>query len=229
MGSRYGGLKQIDPVRPNGETIIEYPIYDAVRAEFGKLVFVIRKEIEQPFRETVGARLEKRIPVDYVFQALDNLPPGSRRRPLGQRPSSPRAWFDRPLSDDDFLESVMELTNIEPDGAYVGNTDTAGRVNGLTGSELVSMNMWGFTPQVFQQLREYFHEFLERNRSDLHSESYIPGAVNELVSTGRARVKVLHSKALWFGVTYHEDRPRVVEGINRLVQDGHYYPERLWS
>jgi NDP-sugar pyrophosphorylase family protein len=287
MGSRYGGLKQIDPVGPNGETIIDYSIYDAVRAGFGKLVFVIRKEIEQAFRETIGARLEKRIPVEYIFQALDNLPPefsvpAGRTKPWGtthailmaagaihdpfavinaddfygaesyrmlaQHLQSGTADYSMigfvlrntlsefgsvargvcRVSDDDFLQSVIELTNIEHDGAYVRNTDIAGRVTTLTGNELVSMNMWGFTPQVFQQLREYFHEFLERNGPDLQSESYIPSAVNELVLSRRARLKVLHTKASWFGVTYCEDRPLVVEGINRLIQDGQY-PERLWS
>jgi hypothetical protein len=90
------------------------------------------------------------------------------------------------------------------------------------------MNMWGFTPQVFQHLREYFREFLERNGSSLQSESYIPRAVNQLISTGLAKVKVLHTNASWLGVSYREDRRRVVEGVHRLIQDGQY-PERLWA
>ena len=90
------------------------------------------------------------------------------------------------------------------------------------------MNMWGFTPQIFDQLRERFESFLEGNASDLKSECYIPNTVGELVRAGQARVKVLRSRDSWFGVTYREDRPRVVESIRRLIADG-LYPERLWS
>src|SRR5246127_229691 len=86
MGSRYGGLKQIDPVGPNGETIIDYSIYDAIRAGFGKVVFVIRKDIEEPFKKTIGARFEKKVAVDYVFQELDKLPPGFSVPPNRTKP-----------------------------------------------------------------------------------------------------------------------------------------------
>ncbi len=226
MGSRYGGLKQIDPVGPCGETIIDYSIYDALRAGFGKLVFVIRKDIEQPFRQSVGARFEQRIPVEYVFQELDKLPPGfsvppGRTKPWGtthailMAAGAIREQFAvinaddfygaeayrvlaqhlQPgavdyamvafvlrntlsdfgsvargvcrVSDMGFLESVVELTNIVRDGAEIKNTDATGQVTRLTGDERVSMNMWGFTPQAFEQLREHFQGFLERNGSDL--------------------------------------------------------------
>ena len=287
MGSRYGGLKQIDPVGPAGETIIDYSIFDALRAGFGKLVFVIRRDIEQQFREIVGARFEKRVAVDYVFQALEDIPPrfavpAGRTKPWGTTQAillaadaihEPFAAINaddfygadgyrslaghltsgspdysmvgfvlrNTLSDfgsvargvcqvsgDGYLEHMVELTKVERDGNGARNTDAAGTVTKLTGDEPVSMNMWGFTPPVFDQLRERFEKFLEGNSTDLKSECYIPNTVGELVRAGRARVKVLHSRDSWFGVTYREDRPRVVESIRRLIADG-LYPESLWS
>jgi NDP-sugar pyrophosphorylase family protein len=287
MGSRYGGLKQIDPVGPAGETIIDYSIFDALRAGFGKLVFVIRKDIEKQFREIVGARFEKRVAVDYVFQALEDIPPrftvpAGRTKPWGTTQAillaadeihEPFAAINaddfygadgyrslaghltsgspdysmvgfvlrNTLSDfgsvargvcqvsaDGYLEHIVELTKVERDANGARNTDAAGAVTKFTGDEPVSMNMWGFTPQVFDQLRERFEKFLEGNASELKSECYIPNTVGELVRSGQARVKVLHSRDSWFGVTYREDRPRVVESIRRLIADG-VYPERLWS
>ena len=104
----------------------------------------------------------------------------------------------------------------------------AGKVTELTGDEVVSMNMWGFTPRIFPELQEQFKKFLELNSSNLKAEFFIPSVVNELVSAGQARVKVLPSNDSWFGITYREDHPRVVASINHLIHDG-YYPERLWS
>lgn len=287
MGSRYGGLKQIDPVGPAGETIIDYSIYDALRAGFGKLVFVIRKDIEQAFKETVGVRFEKRIPVEYAFQELDNLPagfsiPAGRTKPWGTTQAvlmaadvirEPFAVINaddfygsesyrvlakhlmsgtndyamvgfilrNTLSDfgsvargvcrvdaQGYLETVEELTSIVRDGDHAKNTDAAGNVTALTGDEPVSMNMWGFTPEIFAQLREVFHAFLQRSGSELKTESYVPSAVNELVAEGKARVKVLRSPDSWFGVTYREDRPRVVDSIGALIQSG-AYPANLWA
>ena len=287
MGSRYGGLKQIDPVGPAGETIIDYSIFDALRAGFGKLVFVIRRDIEQQFREIVGTCFEKRVAVDYVFQALEDIPPRfavpqGRTKPWGTTQAillcadaihEPFAAINADdfygadgyrslaghltsgspdyamvgfvlrntlsdfgsvargvcqVSDDGYLEHIVELTKVERDANGARNTDTAGTVTKLTGDEPVSMNMWGFTPQVFDQLRERFEKFLEANAADLKSECYIPNTVGELVRAREARVKVLHSRDSWFGVTYREDRPRVVESIRRLIAEG-LYPERLWS
>lgn len=287
MGSRYGGLKQIDPVGPGGETIIDYSIYDAMRAGFGKLVFVIRKDIEQPFKETVGARFERRIAVEYVFQELDKIPmpfrvPEGRTKPWGTTqavlmaadairepfavinaddfygPESYRVLAEHlqsgsedysmvgfvlrnTLSEfgsvargvcrvnaDGYLEKIEELTNIERDGDGAKNTAPDGAVRKLSGDEPVSMNYWGFTPRIFGQLREVFQNFLERSGADLKAESYVPMAVGELVAKGEARVKVLRSRDPWFGVTYREDRPRVVESIRRLIDAG-TYPVTLWG
>ena len=119
------------------------------------------------------------------------------------------------VSGDGFLQDVVEMTKIERDGAQARNTDAAGRVTKLTGDEAVSMNMWGFTPRVFGHLQEYFERFLELSGPDAKSECFIPSAVNELVLTGQARVKVLPTNDSWFGITYREDHPRVAASIGR--------------
>jgi NDP-sugar pyrophosphorylase family protein len=287
MGSRYGGLKQIDPVGPDGETIMDYSIYDAHRAGFNKVVFVIRKEIERPFRQTIGARFEKRIAVEYVFQEIGKLVPGhqvpaSRTKPWGtthailMAANTIREPFAVINSDDfygaesyrklashlqsatpdyamvgyvlrhtlsefgavarglcqvdenGYLKEIVELKAIERDGGHAINTDAEGRVAKLTGDETVSMNMWGFTPHVFTELDERFQDFLKKKGADLKAECYIPSTVNELISSGKARVRVLRSGEPWFGVTYREDRQRAVDSIRRLVESG-AYPKRLWS
>lgn len=284
MGSRYGGLKQMDPIGANGETIIDYSIYDAVRAGFRNVVFVIRRDIERQFREVVGARFEKKIAVEYVFQELDKLPsgfsvPANRTKPWGTGhailmasdtirgpfaainaddfygPNSFRMLaghlasgspdfamvgfvLRNTLSEfgsvargvcrtthDGFLESVTEMTKIERDGAGASAVGPDG-MNRLTGDETVSMNMWGFMPSLFGELRERFAAFLKENGSAEKSEFYIPSAVNELVQAKRARVKVLRTPDSWFGVTYREDRPFVVKSIRDLIARGDY-PEKL--
>jgi UTP-glucose-1-phosphate uridylyltransferase len=287
MGSRYGGLKQIDPVGPGGETLMDYSIFDALRAGFAKVVFVIRKDIEQPFKETIGAKFEKRVPVEYAYQELDKIPAGfkipeGRTKPWGttQAVLVAEGIVNEPfavINADDFygaegyqvlaqylqsgtsdyamvgfvlrntlsdfgsvargvsradsggyLQTVVELTNIERNGNHARNTDPSGNVTDLTGDELVSMNMWGFNPQIFPKLRQRFHAFLERSGNELKSEHFVPTAVNELVSSGQARVKVLRTNDAWFGVTYREDRPRVVDSIAALIQKGKY-PGALWK
>jgi len=286
MGSRYGGLKQIDPVGPSGETIIDYSIFDALRAGFGKVVFVIRKDIEEAFREVVGSRFEKRVAVDYVFQSLEDLPqpftvPAGRTKPWGTTQAilagagavhEPFAAINADdfygaesfrviaghltsgspeyamvgfilrntlsefgtvargvcqLADGDYLKSIVEYLAIERDGGAAKNVDAAGNVTKLTGNEPVSMNFWGFTPRIFDQLRTSFEAFLEKNGTDVKRECLIPTTMNDLVSAGTARVKVLTSQGSWFGVTYREDRPRVVESIRGLIAAGQY-PEKLW-
>lgn len=288
MGSRYGGLKQIDPVGPNGETIIDYSIYDAVRAGFGKVVFVIRHDIEEPFKKIIGARFEKKVPVDYVFQELDKLPPGfsvppNRTKPWGTGQAillaadAIREPFAAINADDfygatsfrvlaehlqsvdargadfamvgfvlrntlsefgsvargvcrtsaeGFLESVTEITKIERDGSGAKTIGPDDHVLKLTGDETVSMNMWGFTPWMFRELKRLFVEFLTKHGAEEKSEFYIPAAVNDLLRAGRARVKVLRTPDPWFGVTYREDRPLVVEGIRQRIARGDY-PEKL--
>jgi len=287
MGSRYGGLKQIDPVGPAGETIIDYSIYDAMRAGFGKLVFVIRKDIEGPFKEIIGARFESRLPVEYAYQELDKLPPGftvpaGRTKPWGTTQAilmaedvikEPFAAINaddfygadsfKVLSDQlqsgspdysmvgftlrntlsDFgsvargvcevdaeghLKTIAELTKIERDGTGAKYTAADGSVRKLTGDEPVSMNMWGFPAAIFPHLRREFTEFLKLQGKAEKSECYIPIVVGDLVRNNHARCKVLRSSASWFGVTYREDRPHVVDSIRGLTTKG-LYPEKLWS
>ena len=287
MGSRYGGLKQLDPVGPDDETIMDYSVFDARRAGFGKVVFVIRKEIEEAFKEKIGSRYEKRVPVEYVFQETDKLIPGfslpeGRTKPWGttqailmaadtihepfgvinaddfygasgyrllalhlQSGTSDYAMVGFVLrntlsefgtvargvchvTDDGYLKDVTELKSIEREGARITNIHAEGQRTVLTGDELVSMNMWGFTPQIFPQLYEHFQRFLKRYGNDLKAECYIPSSVNTLIQAGDARVKVLRSGDPWFGVTYREDHSRVVQSVCRLIEQG-TYPHRLWQ
>ena len=285
MGSRYGGLKQIDPVGPGGETIIDYSVYDAMRAGFDQLVFVIRRDIEEAFRESIGRRFEQRIAVKYVFQELNSLPPGeavppNRRKPWGTghailmaadavqepfgvinaddfygaqsfqllaghlQPDNPNyamVGFVLRNTLSDFgsvargvcqvkggcLENIREIVGIEKFGPTVRYRNGTGEYQALTGDEMVSMNMWGFNPDIFEHLRREFGEFLSVRGADEKAEFYIPSVVNGLIATGKKRVMVLPTDAAWFGVTYREDRPLVVEGIKQLVRRGDY-PERLW-
>jgi dTDP-glucose pyrophosphorylase len=287
MGSRYGGLKQIDAVGPDGETLMDYSIYDAHRAGFGRIVFVIRKEIEVPFKEVIGARYERRIAVEYVFQEVGKLVPGAIQQPGRTKPwgtthailmaantihepfvainaddfygaDSYRALahhlqsgspdyamvgytLRNTLSDfgtvsrgvchvdeQGFLQDIAELKNIERSDGHAVNIDETGIQKQLTGDEIVSMNMWAFSPKIFDQLFVRFRKFLEVNGTDPKAECYIPTTMNELIQAGEARVKILRTVDEWFGVTYREDRPRAVEHIRRLI-DGGYYPRRLWT
>jgi len=127
-----------------------------------------------------------------------------------------------------YLTSVVEMMKIERDGNSAKNTDAAGKVTKLTGEEAVSMNFWGFTPALFPQIKAAFEKFLKQSGREQKSECYIPSTVNDLVTGGQARVKVLRSPDSWFGVTYREDRPQVVESIRQLITKGDY-PEKLWS
>jgi hypothetical protein len=287
MGSRYGGLKQLDPVGPDGETIMDYSIFDARRAGFGKVVFVIRKEIEKVFKDKIGVRYEKRVPVEYVFQETNDLIPGfslpeGRTRPWGtthallvaantihepfgvinaddfygassyrllaqhlQSETSDYAMVGFVLrntlsefgkvargvchvTEDGYLKDITELKSIEREGPRITNIDAEGQETVLTGSETVSMNMWGFTPAVFPQLYDHFQRFLKRYGDDLKAECYLPSSVNTLIQARQVRVKVLRSCDAWFGVTYREDHPRVVQSIGHLIAQG-TYPHRLWQ
>jgi UTP-glucose-1-phosphate uridylyltransferase len=286
MGSRYGGLKQIDPIGPGGETIIDYSVHDAIRAGFDQLVFVIRRDFEQTFRETIGRRFEKRVAVRYVFQELDCLPPNAvlppnRRKPWGTGHAILMAAdvINEPfgvINADDFygaqsfqllaahlqsgnpnygmvgfvlrhtlsefgsvargvcqlmngrLESVREITGIEKYGAAARYKNGTGEFHALTGEEIVSMNMWGFNPDIFDHLRQQFRGFLKARGADETAEFYIPNVVNALIHSGEKRVDMLPTRAPWFGVTYREDRPFVIAGINQLIRSGEY-PERLWT
>jgi NDP-sugar pyrophosphorylase family protein len=284
MGSRYGGLKQIDPVGPSGETVLDYAVFDAARAGFGRVVFVIRREFEAVFREQVGAKYAGRIAVDYVFQAIDALPenlavPAGREKPWG---TGHAVWCARAavrenfavINADDFYgaDSLRQLGGFlrGADGAAKGpaeyamvgfrlaNTlsehgavsrgvcaaDAAGRLRAIeehtgipaadvgagkkySGDETVSMNCWGFTPTVFAGLDAQLKEFIGARGGEAKAEFYLPAAVSTMIARGEAGVRVLPTESAWFGVTYREDKPRVVAAIAELVARG-IYPAKLF-
>lgn len=290
MGSRYGGLKQIDPMGPSGETILDYSVYDALRAGFGKVVFIIRPDFETDFREKVAAKFAGRVPVDYAFQTLDKLPagwsiPAGREKPWGtthailcakdvvkenfavinaddfyghdsyvslakflsaadakgsdfsmvgftlRHTLSEHGTVARGVCKTDaagLLTDIDEMTKIGrlPQGAR--NTRDDGTTNDLTGEEAVSMNMWGFTPRLFDHLDRVFLEFLKRAGHEMKSESYIPMTVGQLVKEGHVSCRVLRTTSAWFGVTYREDKPIVQAKLLELIRRGDY-PSNLWT
>lgn len=290
MGSRYGGLKQLDGVGPHHEPILDYSVFDAVRAGFGKLVFVIRPDFAAAFKAMVDRTFGRAIAVEYVYQELTMLPGGYTVPPQRQKPWGTghailctESVINEPFSAinaDDFyganafqlmgrflsqaqdadlaqyamvgyvlrntlsqfgsvsrglchiedgrLQRVIEVTNIEPDGDGAKYVDAAGRPQPLTGSEIVSMNMWGFTPSIFGHLRRLFSQFLDEKGREDKSEFYIPTVVDTLIAHNQAQVTVLPNDDAWFGVTYREDKPYVVEGVQKLISDKRY-PYNLWG
>lgn len=286
MGSRYGGLKQLDSLGPSGETIMDYSIYDAIRAGFGKVVFVIRHDFEQDFREKILSKYEGHIPVEVVYQSLDALPAGftvpeGRTKPwgTGQAILMGKDVIKEPFAvinaDDFYGEDAYKalaayLSAIEPDekgkyamvGFSLGNTltengtvargickvdsndyltnveeqtsigytesreiaytDAEGVKHHVSSYTPVSMNFWGFTPDLFPHLEEQFIEFLEDNGTELKAEFYIPTVVQTMIRREEASVKVLPTISRWFGVTYADDRQKVVDQIAGLVKEGRY-------
>ena len=291
LGSRYGSLKQIDKLGPNGETIIDYAIYDALNVGFEKLVFVIRKSFEQEFKEIFEKKLPENVQSEYVFQELDMLPEGfcvptGREKPWGTAHAVMTVGdvIDEPfaiINADDFygrkslsciFNYLSQIDNKVLDACLVGfmleNTLTDhGRVsrgickvseqqilneitekthifkgeNGgifytedgsnfaLTGKEIVSMNLIGFTPLVFPLIRKLFRHFLNQNaiNKDLKAEFFIPSVLEEVRRSG-VKVPVLETSEQWFGVTYKEDKENVANKIQDLVREGRY-PEKLWN
>lgn len=288
MGSRYGGLKQVEPIGPNGETILEYSIFDAIRAGFGKVVFVIRKSFAEEFKARFAGKLDGKIEVKYVYQELDKLPQGyslpeGREKPWGTGHAILMAKdvikepFAAINADDfygresfrvaaDFLTRHVAADNYGMVGYQVKNTlsefgtvsrgicktnadnnlveiterhgiarengqiyfmDEAGTKVAVGDNTPVSMNFWGFHPSLFKHLESQFKIFLDEKMKEPKSEFYIPSVVFELIRTGEAQAKVLDADSQWFGVTYPEDKPFVVEQIKRLTDQGDY-PKGLW-
>ncbi len=281
MGSRYGGLKQLDSVGPNGETIIDYSVYDAIRAGFNKVIFIIRREFEKEFKSQITNKYEGSIQVEFAFQELNNLPDGFECPPDRQKPwgtghaiLSAADLIQEPfvvINGDDFyglesyqivsdyyknegdmftmvayelgntlsefggvtrglctlesdlLSTVIETSNLERSESGVSSD----RNIELDGSEPVSMNVWGFTPDLFPYLKSMFNEFLKLEGKELKSEFFIPSVVNNLIQSNIKAVKVLKTGSSWFGVTYKEDKPHVVNKIKSLV-DNDEYPLKLF-
>ena len=283
MGSRYGGLKQLDAVGPSDETIIDFSVYDAIRAGYNKVVFIIREDFEKQFKEKISNKYEDKIKVEIVYQDLHDLPnsfscPKDRSKPWGTGHAilAARNVISEPfaaINGDDFygresfkiisdhyssvnidfamaafqldktlsdygsvsrgiceenlnqLVTVVETHGIKKSSA--GNIECDRDIS-LLGNELVSMNMWGFMPSIFDHLEKMFNEFLDENISDLKSEFLIPSVVNDLIEKNIEKVQVLKTKSTWFGVTYIEDKPFVKNQIKELIQTG-IYPEKLFK
>jgi hypothetical protein len=288
MGTRYGGNKQLDEVGPSGETIIDYSIYDAIRAGFGKIVFVIRRDIEEQVKERFVERLKGKIEVDYVFQEITNLPEGVEVSPERQKPwgtshailvtsqmikepfgvinaddyygvesfkilrdflvndKDPACYcivgykMGNTLSDhghvnrgvcwvgaDGLLKNIVEVRQIEKtaEGAKAPGAD--GNTLQFTGNEVVSMNLWGFKPSCYNFLGDEFRAFINKNGKDLKAELDIPTSIDKFVKNGEITIKILMTDERWLGVTYREDKPFVVDGINKMISRG-VYPAKIY-
>jgi len=277
MGSRYGGLKQFDPIGPSGETVLDYGVFDAARAGFTRVVFVIRRESEAEFQSKVTAKYAGRIRVDFVYQSADDLPqgfdvPAGREKPWG---TGHAVWCARGavtgpfavINADDFYGASafarlaaflgqasgpdyamvgFRLANtLSPNGTVSRGICTAqhGRLVSIveekaiaapdvgpggrfSGSELVSMNFWGFTPAIFDGLEAGFRSFLAA-APEPKAEFYLPAAVSAQIAAGAATVHVLPSEDSWFGITYREDKLPVASAVAALVGRG-IYPAALF-
>lgn len=293
MGSRYGSLKQMDGVGPSKEAILDYSVYDAIRAGFGKVVFVIRHSFEEDFKSVFSAeRFGNKIEVEYVFQELDLLPKGysipeGREKPWGTNHAimagqnavkTPFAAINaddfygaeafqvlsdylrtlegkkgeyamvgytlaNTLSDfgavsrgvttvdkNGFLATITERKEIVKVDGVVKYRDAKGEMIAIPADAVVSMNFFGFTPDYFDYSNELFIPFLDNaiKTGNLKAEYLIADVVTTLKDSGRAEMRVLSSNATWFGVTYKEDKPFVMEAINQLVEKG-VYPRNLWK
>ena len=290
MGSRYGGLKQLDRVGPSGETIMDYSVYDAIRAGFGKVVFVIRRSFEDDFREQIIKKFADKIDVRVVFQDISSVPEGAtynpeREKPWGtnhavlmakdeiqepfgvinaddfygresfevlakflqsvsaernkycmvayrlQNTLSENGYVSRGecfVDSNSFLTNVIERTKIQREGDKIVFHGEGGENISIEPNTPVSMNFWGFTPDYFEHSEKRFIQFLSEQGQELKSEFYIPTMVNDLIGEGKASCKVIDTPASWFGVTYAEDKPTVVEQIRQLVVKN-IYPDNLWQ
>lgn len=287
MGSRYGGLKQMDPMGPNGETVLDYSVHDAIQAGFKRVVFIIREDFATAFRKGIGARFEGKIEVEYAFQKLDDLPsgfrvPAGREKPWGtahavraarhyvtgafavinaddfygadaylrivdhfntssqsddsvshycmvgyhiNKTLSEHGEVNRGICADEngLLTDVEEITEIkrEGDGEIRGNRLDGSRIS-IPENALASMNFWGFDDKFFNQLEKHFITFLEEYGNEMKSECYIPTVVDDLIRKNLADCRILETTSSWFGVTYPDDKPYVVDAIRQLVDQGAY-------
>lgn len=288
MGSRYGGLKQLDGVGPQGQTIMDYSIYDAIRSGFGKVVFIIRKDFEEDFNKIVLSKYKGHIPVDVAYQDINDLPEGfvvpeGRTKPWGTGHAirAARNVINEPFAvinaddyygTDAFKVLAEQLTN-QPDDVYsmvgfrVGNTmtehgsvsrgvctvdadghltdivertaisfdpqhrihftDENGEEQFLNADTPVSMNFWGIGPDFFTLVEKEFVDFLTQRGTEMKSEFYIPTVIDHFVANGQKKVDVLDTESEWFGVTYPEDRPGVVEKFAKLHAQG-VYPDKMF-
>lgn len=287
MGSRYGGLKQIDKFGKSGEAIIEFSIYDAIQAGFKKLVLIIREEHEAIFEESLVAKIRPHIEVEYAFQSINDVPEWfegveGREKPWGTTHAllAARNIVKGPfaiINADDYYgrqafvemaqflnESVSETEasmmgyvvdntmtengtvtrgvckNVDGYLAEIVETDGIKRTeNGVVGGPdqspiadgtQVSMNFWGFSTAIFQQMESKFEAFLKTDvaQNPEKSEALLPNDVGSLIEDGVIKVRILNTPDRWFGVTYQEDKPGVLAQFEKFQTDG-TYPEKLWS
>lgn len=294
MGSRYGGLKQIDPIDEQGHIIMDYSIYDAKRAGFEKVVVIIKKENEQDFRDAIGSKLSKHIELEYVYQDINNIPeeykvPEGRVKPWGtghailscihavqgpfavinaddyygseafqliynylstheddekyrytmvgyqlKNTVTENGHVSRGVCEiDEFgkMKSIHERTRIEKHGEEIAFTEDDGaHWTVLDEDTLVSMNMWGFSASMLEELRKGFGAFLEQGIAvnPLKCEYFLPTVVSDLLGEGKATVEVLASQDKWYGVTYIEDKPLVTAALNHMKEQDEY-PKMLWE
>jgi dTDP-glucose pyrophosphorylase len=287
MGSRYGGLKQLDSIGPSGEVILDYSIFDAIRAGFDKIVFVIRKEFEADFKEKITNKFGDKVNYVFVYQSVNTEIEGITDLPVREKPwgtthavlvSDPVVhepfavinaddyygadgfmqmadYLTNEVSEEKYamagyilsntlsdtghvnrgvcqtddnnkLESVVERLKIKTEGDQLFCDGDDGRME-LSPQSIVSMNFWGFHPSVFKHMRNGFKEFVQENRDNPTAEYFIPLIVDELIKSKQASVDVLISRDRWYGVTYKEDKPAVVEAMQNLMKKG-VYPEKLW-
>jgi NDP-sugar pyrophosphorylase family protein len=289
MGSRYGGLKQVDALGPKGEALIEYSIFDAIRAGFGKVVFVIRENIEDIFKEKISGKFSDRVEVSYAFQEIDTPIPGLDEIPTREKPwgtahavlvardviQEPFAvinaddyygisalqsisrflreecapdhyamvgyWLRNTLSDHGsvsrgicemderrYLTSVVERHKVQRLNGVIYHHTSDGEAHALGEDTLVSMNFWGFHPNIFEEIRLQFVEFARENRDNPKAEFYIPLVANHLIKEKKIKLKVLPNDEQWYGVTYQEDKPLVQNAFAKLSEEGSY-PSPLWQ
>ena len=294
MGSRYGGLKQIDPIDEQGHIIMDFSIYDAIQAGFEEVIFIIKKENEADFKAAIGNRIEQYIKVQYAYQKLDDIPEGftvpeGRQKPWGTGHAilSCRDLIDGPfavinaddyygqdaykvlyeflsthqdnekyrycmvgyqventltenghvargvceIDEDNMLVTINERTRIERREDMVAYTEDDGETwITIPEGSTVSMNMWGFSKSLIQELEDTFPRFLAKNieENPLKCEYFLPTVVDKLIKNGKATATVLPSTARWYGVTYKEDKAVVVNAIQRLKDEG-VYPQNLWE
>lgn len=288
-GSRYGGLKQLEKVGPNGETLLEYSVYDAIRTGFGKIVFVIRRSFEKEFKDLIVEKLRDKIAIEIVYQEVSDVPDGIKVNPVREKPwgSAHALWTARNvvkepfgvINGDDFygLESFQLLvgqleTMAQETRNYimipyrVGNTlvdsgtvaravcevndnnyltkiverSDVMRLDGvpsfkkedgtwenLTDTTLVSMNMWGFTPDIFDYSERYLKSFFENYKNCTREECLLPSMMNYLVYEGKVKIKAINTPSKWFGITHLKDRDEVSHKIAGLIAD-EVYPDKLF-
>lgn len=293
MGSRYGGLKQMDPVGSGGELIIDFSLYDAVMAGFKKVIFIIKKEMEEDFRALIDERSGRFIEVEYAFQDINALPEGysvpeGRVKPWGTSHAvlTCKDMVDGPFAvinaddyygtgafhsmyeyltqaedaekynycmvgyllektltenghvargvceetSDGYLKGISERTKIMRRNGEIQYTENEEDWVSVPEGTTVSMNFWGFTPSLMKELEARFPKFLDKALAEnpLKGEFLLPLTVDQLLTEGKATVKVLRSTDKWYGVTYKEDRESVVDALQSMKDKG-LYPEKLWD